>query len=301
MARLDAYRSKRRFDKTPEPQGGLAATDDAIFVIQKHRASHLHYDLRLQVGDTLRSWAVPEGPCLDPKVRRFAKQVEDHPLDYASFEGRIPAGQYGAGEVIVWDQGTWVTTADAEAALENGELKFRLAGEKLSGGWMLKRLPDDPTNWLLIKERDIAVRPLAEYDVLVERPDSVLSSKRVAEAAKPRKAVKPAKAEKIAGARKADMPAKWKPQLAGQADLPPKGGEWLHEIKFDGYRTLAFINAGKVRLITRNGLEWTKRYAPLDKAFLKLGCETAIIDGEIAVQDVRGVTVLSDLEAALST
>src|ERR1700754_2342555 len=165
MARLDAYRKKRRFDKTPEPEGG-APSGDTIFVIQKHRASHLHYDLRLQVGDTLRSWAVPEGPCLDPKVRRFAKQVEDHPLDYASFEGRIPEGQYGAGEVIVWDRGTWVTTTDAEAALEKGELKFRLAGEKLSGGWMLKRLPDDPTNWLLIKERDIAVRPVGEYDVL---------------------------------------------------------------------------------------------------------------------------------------
>lgn len=284
------------------PQGGHGSPDDTIFVIQKHRASHLHYDLRLQVGDTLRSWAAPEGPCLDPKVRRFAKQVEDHPLDYAAFEGRIPEGQYGAGEVIVWDKGTWVTTADAETALEKGELKFRLAGEKLAGGWMLKRLPDDPTNWLLIKERDIAVRPLGEYDVLVEQPDSVLSSGRV-ETAKParaRKSVRPVKPEKIAGARKAEMPVRWKPQLAGQAGMPPEGAEWLHEIKFDGYRTLAFVDSGKVRLITRNGLDWTKRYAPLDNAFLKLKCETAIIDGEIAIQDVRGVTVFSDLDAALA-
>src|SRR5689334_15330994 len=171
MARLDAYRSRRQFDKTPEPQGGRGEGEETIFVIQKHRASHLHYDLRLQLGDTLRSWAVPEGPCLDPKIRRFAKQVEDHPLDYATFEGRIPVGQYGAGEVIVWDRGTWVTTAEPEAALKKGELKFRLAGEKLSGGWMLKRLPDDPTNWLLIKERDIAARPMSEFNVLVERPE----------------------------------------------------------------------------------------------------------------------------------
>ncbi|HEY3889294.1 MAG TPA: DNA polymerase ligase N-terminal domain-containing protein, partial [Caulobacteraceae bacterium] len=162
---IDTYRAKRRFARTPEPQGGATASDELIFVVQKHHARRMHYDLRLQIGDTLKSWAVPEGPCLDPKVRRFAKLVEDHPMDYAAFEGRIPDGEYGAGTVIVWDRGTWVTLADPAAAFEAGEIKFRLSGEKLAGGWMLKRLPDDPTNWLLIKERDPAVRPIAEYDV----------------------------------------------------------------------------------------------------------------------------------------
>src|SRR5258708_33951412 len=162
----------------------------------------MHYDLRLEIGGTVRSWAVPEGPCLDPKVRRFAKLVEDHPLDYANFEGRIPSGNYGAGTVIVWDRGTWVTLADPETALADGELKFRLSGEKLSGGWMLKRLPDDPTNWLLIKERDLAARPLAEYDVLKEAPDSAITGRPVDEVpdAQKRKIVK-RKPDKIAGAR----------------------------------------------------------------------------------------------------
>ncbi len=179
---LEVYRAKRRFAQTPEPRGGAALSDEAIFVIQKHHAQRLHYDLRLQIGDALKSWAVPEGPCLDPKVRRFAKQVEDHPLEYATFEGRIPAGNYGAGTVIVWDRGTWVTLVDPEEALAAGEIKFRLSGEKLAGGWMLKRLPDDPTNWLLIKERDVAARPLAEFDVVKEQPNSVVTGRPVDEA-----------------------------------------------------------------------------------------------------------------------
>jgi bifunctional non-homologous end joining protein LigD len=134
---LSAYRAKRRFSQTPEPSGSAAAADEVIFVIQKHHARRMHYDLRLQLGDTLKSWAVPEGPCLDPKVRRFAKLVEDHPLEYATFEGRIPAGNYGAGTVIVWDRGTWVTLADPGQVLAAREIKFRLPGEKLAGGWML--------------------------------------------------------------------------------------------------------------------------------------------------------------------
>src|SRR5512143_4027808 len=138
---LSAYRAKRRFSETPEPTGGEPGADP-IFVIQKHHARRLHYDLRLEIGGALKSWAVPEGPCLDSKVRRFAKLVEDHPLDYATFEGRNPEGNYGAGTVIVWDRGTWVTLADPEAALAAGELKFRLSGEKLAGGWTLVRLPD---------------------------------------------------------------------------------------------------------------------------------------------------------------
>src|SRR5258708_18451710 len=190
----------------------------------------MHYDLRLEIGGALRSWAVPEGPCLDPKVRRFAKLVEDHPLDYASFEGRIPAGNYGAGTVIVWDRGTFVTLADPDAALKAGELKFRLTGEKLKGGWTLVRLPDDPTNWLLIKERDIAARPLAEYDVLKEEPNSVVTGRPVDEPPPEKKKVERVKPSELAGAREAEMPSRWSPQLASQADRAPQGKGWVHEI-----------------------------------------------------------------------
>jgi bifunctional non-homologous end joining protein LigD len=269
-------------------------------VIQKHHARRMHYDLRLEMGGTLKSWAVPEGPCLDPKVRRFAKLVEDHPLDYASFEGRIPTGNYGAGTVIIWDRGTWVTLADPETALAAGEIKFRLAGEKLAGGWMLVRLQDDPTNWLLIKERDPSARPLAEYDVLEAEPNSAVTGRPVDEPPIERKRPPARKAAKIAGALAAPLPAKWKPQLADTADAPPRGAGWLHEIKYDGYRTLVFIESGKVRLVTRNGHDWTHRYGALAKAFARLPCKSALIDGEVVVQDPRGVTSINLLEDALS-
>ncbi len=299
---LDAYRAKRKFNKTPEPKGGSGGAGAPIFVIQKHHARRMHYDLRLEIGGALRSWAVPEGPCLDPKVRRFAKLVEDHPLDYARFEGRIPAGNYGAGTVIVWDRGTWVTlAADPEEAIASGELKFRLSGEKLSGGLTLVRLPDDPTNWLLIKERDIAAKPLAEYDVLEEEPNSVITGRPVDEPPPPeKKRAAPKKPGEIAGARKTAMPQRWSPQLATPSEFAPKTSGWIHEIKYDGYRTIVFFDHGKVRLITRNGHDWTKRYAAVAKALEKLPCETAILDGEIVVQDPRGITSLDLLEQALS-
>lgn len=298
---LDRYKEKRRFDKTPEPTGGRSAVHDPIFVIQKHHARRMHYDLRLQIGNSLRSWAVPEGPCLDPKVRRFAKLVEDHPLDYATFEGRIPDGNYGAGTVIVWDRGTWVTLADdANKALEDGELKFRLAGEKLSGGWTLVRLSDEPTNFLLIKERDVAARPLADYDVLKEQPNSVITGRPVDDVPSIRKRDRPLTAQKVSGGVVRAMPTRWSPQLPTLSQTVPKIGRWVHEIKYDGYRTLVFFDHGKVRLFTRNGHDWTKRYTALAKAFEKLPCESAIVDGEVVVQDPRGVSSLNLLEAALS-
>jgi bifunctional non-homologous end joining protein LigD len=324
---LEVYRAKRKFGQTPEPKGGVARGDAPIFVVQKHSARRLHYDFRLQIGDTLKSWAVPEGPCLDPKVKRFAKLVEDHPMDYASFEGSIPDGNYGAGTVIVWDRGTWVTLADdPNEALKNGELKFRLAGTKLAGGWTLVQLKDDPTNFLLIKERDIEARPIAEYDVLKEEPNSAItgrpvedpsdavwtSSRPAKSSAKTRSAAKkeaeptaakkiaPPKAEKLEGAREKEFPKTWSPQLAGSLEAPPTGENWLHEIKYDGYRTLAFFDRGKVKLLTRNGHDWTKRYSALAKAFEKLPCKTAIVDGEVVVQDPRGITSLNLLEEALS-
>jgi len=304
-ADLDRYRAKRRFGETPEPGsgvgGGVATGDAPIFVIQKHKARRLHYDLRLEIGGALRSWAVPEGPCLDPKVRRFAKLVEDHPLEYGAFEGRIPDGNYGAGTVIVWDRGTYVSLKEPEEALAAGELKFRLAGDKLTGGWTLVQLKDDPTNWLLIKERDPSARPLADYDVLVEEPDSVITGKPVDEPEPaPRKVVRRKAPGKIAGAVEAPLPVKWRPQLATPVDAAPRGKGWVHEIKYDGYRTLVFLEGGKARLVTRNGHDWTHRYSALAKAFEKLPCNDALIDGEVVVQDPRGVTSLNLLEAALS-
>jgi len=303
---LDTYRAKRRFNRTPEPAGSVGSTDAPRFVIQKHHARQMHYDLRLEMGGTLKSWAVPQGPCLDPKVKRFAKLVEDHPIEYGAFEGRIPAGNYGAGTVIIWDHGTYVTQKDPEQGLADGEIKFRLVGEKLDGGWTLVRLKDDPTNWLLIKERDPSARPLADYDVLIEQPDSVVTGKPVDEPPpEPRKPVRRRAAGKIAGAVAAPLPVKWKPQLASPVELAPRGKGWIHEIKYDGYRTLVFFDAAqpagrRVKLITRNGHDWTHRYSALAKAFEKLPCKAALLDGEVVVQDPRGITSLNLLEHALS-
>lgn len=311
MSDLGPYKAKRRFGVTSEPEGAPAPArrDGMTFVVQKHHARRLHYDFRLEINGALRSWAVPEGPCLDTKVRRLAVQTEDHPMEYGSFEGRIPSGQYGAGVVIVWDNGTWVTLEnDIEAALKAGELKFRLLGHKLRGGWTLVRLKDGPKNWLLIKERDEEVRPLAEYDVLKEAPNSVITGMSVEELARkapplprasPKKATAP-KLAKMAGAKLGAMPGKVAPQLASQVDAPPEGPGWVHEIKYDGYRTIARIENGAVTLYTRNQHDWTKRYGVLADAFKKLPCKSAVLDGEIAVQDARGVTSIAMLEQALS-
>jgi DNA ligase D len=309
MPDLKRYRSKRRFDVTTEPEGaaGGRETDEPSFVVQKHAARRLHYDFRLEIAGALKSWAVPEGPCLDPKVRRLAVAVEDHPLEYGGFEGRIPSGQYGAGGVIVWDRGAWVTLADDPLeALAAGELKMRLAGEKLRGGWTLVRLARDPKNWLLIKERDDEARALADYDVLVEQPLSVLSGLAVedlkqSDAAPPTTTtVEPVRPERIQGAKRATMPTQVAPQLAGVADAAPQGEGWLHEIKYDGYRTIVRIADGEARLFTRNKHDWTHRYRALADAFKRVPCETALIDGEVAVQDPRGVTSIALLETALS-
>ncbi len=310
---LERYRKKRDFAKTREPAGAKAATAERVFVVQKHAARRLHYDLRLQFGDTLKSWAVPQGPSLDPKVRRLAVQTEDHPLEYADFEERIPKGQYGGGAMIVWDRGTWVPMADPDEDYRKGTLKFRLAGEKLGGGWMLVRLKrkegERGDNWLLIKERDPYARPEAEGNIVDERPESVLSGRRVEELAKaetpaasaPRARRRPMpKLASLTGARRADLRQEVRPLLASPAAQAPDGDGWLHEIKFDGYRTIARIDRGEVRLITRSGLDWTERYGVLAQAFQELSCEQALIDGEIVVQDERGVSNFSALQDALS-
>jgi DNA ligase D len=307
---LERYREKRDFSRTHEPPGGKVAPGTSLFVVQKHAARRLHYDLRLQFGDTLKSWAVPNGPSLDPKARRLAVHVEDHPLEYVDFEAQIPKGQYGAGGMIVWDRGTWIPMDDPEEGYRKGSFKFRLDGEKLGGGWTLVRLKpkdgDRGDNWLLIKERDPFARPGSDAAILEERPESVLSGRRVEDLAQPEPATIPARRREaveplsLKGARKAPLPKAFRPQLAAQASRVPDGEEWLHEIKFDGYRTIARIDQGNLTLITRSGLDWTDRYGVLAKAFQGLACQQALIDGEIVVQDEHGIASFAALQDALS-
>ncbi|HEX3203390.1 MAG TPA: DNA polymerase ligase N-terminal domain-containing protein, partial [Nitrospiraceae bacterium] len=182
---LATYRRKRNFSRTPEPDGGAHSTKGAgagrHYVIQKHAARRLHYDLRLEDGGVLKSWAVPKGPSLDPKEKRLAVEVEDHPIEYGSFEGVIPEGEYGAGRVLLWDRGHWIPQGDAAEGLQKGRLKFRLEGEKLQGGWNLVRLRNreegGKPNWLLIKEDDETAAAQSERNILEERPESVASGK----------------------------------------------------------------------------------------------------------------------------
>lgn len=306
--KLRSYRGKRDFSKTSEPAGGAVASGSTRFVVHKHSATADHYDLRLEHDGVLLSWAVPRGPSLNPADKRLAVHTEDHPIEYIDFEGVIPEGEYGGGPMIVWDTGDWAPMEDVDAGLRKGGFKFRLWGEKLKGGWMLTKLKgrpgdNDKENWLLLKEHDPAVD--TETDILAERPESVksgLTTEQLLEAAKP-KPVKTIKASSVDGAVKAPPPEQVEPQLAASATEPPqetKASHWLHEIKFDGYRTIAHVIDGKVKLITRSGIDWTKRYGDLPKEFAKLPVKQAIIDGEIVVLDEKGISRFSALQDALS-
>lgn len=302
---LQRYRTKRNFHKTSEPAGAVDEPGGNRFVVHKHAATADHYDLRLELNGVLKSWAVPKGPSLNPADKRFAAETEDHPVEYLDFEGVIPAGEYGGGPMIVWDTGTWAPMGDPEEHLRNGDFKFRLWGEKLKGGWMLARLKkkseDDTTGWLLFKERDPSAS--TEGDVLVDRPESVKSGRRIEELVAPPRLPRSAKLKpgSFKGAVAAPMPLRLEPQLATSVADPPEGDHWLHEIKFDGYRTLVHLDAGKATLITRAGLDWTGRYGNLPRAFETLPCKTAVIDGEIVVPDDKGIARFAALQDALST
>ncbi len=311
---LEQYRTKRDFSKTTEPAGKVPrgkAGAGGIFVVQKHAATRLHYDFRLEHDGVLWSWAVTRGPSLDPHEKRLAVHVEDHPIDYASFEGTIPKGEYGGGSVIVWDEGTWTPEHDPAAGMKKGHIDFELKGEKLNGKWHLVRLKPRPgekkDNWLLIKSDDAAARP--GEDILKERPESVKSGLTVeqvgegkaARGEKPRvwHSNKPA-----SGKAKREMAAKLafiEPALATlERDAPP-GKEWLHEVKFDGYRMQAQIAGTEIRLLTRAGLDWTNRFGgEILAALARLKCSDAILDGEIVVLADNGVSSFSLLQAALS-
>ncbi len=319
---LARYWAKRDFALTTEPRGEpVEAGSEALsFVVQKHAASRLHYDFRLELDGVLLSWAVPKGPSYDPADKRIAIHVEDHPLAYGSFEGTIPPRQYGAGEVIVWDRGTWEPVGDPRQGMAAGKLVFELHGQKLEGRWELVKIAkpgERQEPWILFKKRDAQARPKADYDVLTALPDSVIG--------KPLKPLKPQEAEpgkpakgarsaakttsgthtatsaEVAGAVKAPMPATLSPQLATLATALPASGRWLFEIKFDGYRIMTRIEGGKARLITRGGHDWSDRMPALVKAFEALGLRSAWLDGEIVVLGANGAPDFNALQKAFDS
>jgi len=327
---LSAYRAKRNFSKTLEPSGAdpPAPSHRPRFVVQKHAARRLHYDLRLEFDGVFKSWAVTRGPSLDPADKRLAVEVEDHPLDYGDFEGSIPHGEYGGGTVQLWDRGYWTPEGEgsAQEALDKGDLKFTLDGTRLHGSWVLVRMRTDRsggkrTNWLLIKHRDAAAHP-GDADALLDADRSVASGRTLDEIAagtgKPPKPFMTAKA-RAPNAKAPPMPAKTpppramprakpalvdkipgfiEPQLAELVDRPPEGDRWAHEAKLDGYRAQVKVSAGVAVIRTRTGLDWTARFAAVAADAGKL--PDCVIDGEIVALDERGLPSFSALQAALS-
>lgn len=351
MSSLAKYHRKRDFAKTAEPKGRVATKPRAkprgglSFVVQKHAASHLHYDFRLEFDGVLKSWAVPKGPSLDPGVKALAMEVEDHPVEYGKFEGTIPEGEYGGGTVMLWDRGTWEPMDDAEptavrAALKKGHLKFTLHGERLTGGWTLQRIRIERgrAQWLLIKRTDDAAVPGDGHGVEERETTSVdtdrsmdeiaagnrewtksgartkkqtkeksaLKTPAVKKAAKKtakaprakRSAKKKRDAGELEGAKRGTVPKDFTPQLATLSDAVPDGDEWLHEMKFDGYRILAEKDSRGVRLVTRNGNDWTRKFPQLVAAVEALPF-VCVLDGELCAVDERGVTHFQKLQNAI--
>ncbi|CAM2859007.1 MULTISPECIES: DNA ligase D [Pseudomonas] len=292
---LSEYNRKRDFGITAEPAGEAPAAKRKAsalsFVIQKHDARNLHYDFRLELDGVLKSWAVPKGPSLDPSQKRLAVHVEDHPLSYGAFEGSIAPGQYGAGDVIVWDRGIWQPHDEPHKAYAAGKLKFTLVGEKLSGDWALVRTrlkgSGDKQQWLLIKEQDPQARPAADYDIVRDQPESVLSGAVVGTPKSPKKHEKAATA----------LPQQLTPQLATLVDRAP-AGDWLYEIKFDGYRMLTRIRDGEVRLFSRNGNDWTDRLPRQVKALQALKLKDSWLDGEVVSLNADGLPDFQALQNA---
>ena len=330
--KLALYRSKRNFDVTAEPSGEAPtpASQRLRYVIQKHAATRLHWDLRLELDGVFRSWAVTRGPSLDPHDRRLAVEVEDHPIGYGDFEGTIPKGEYGGGTVQLWDRGYWAPEPgyDAAKALKDGHLKFVMEGERLHGGWALVRMEDDKPgakrhNWLLIKHRDDAAEDAEAQSALMADDRSVASGRSMDEIAdgrgakpKPFIMAKPGKADAVwhsepdrAAApqatpqakpktKAAAMPAFVEPQLCKSVERPPAGKGWAHEIKFDGYRVQLRVSGGKAAIRTRKGLDWTAKFAAIAREAADL--PDCMIDGEICALDHDGQPNFAALQAALS-
>jgi bifunctional non-homologous end joining protein LigD len=327
---LSVYRAKRDFSKTDEPAGKTRAASSPRlrYVIQKHAARRLHYDLRLELDGVFKSWAVTRGPSLDPADKRLAVEVEDHPLDYGDFEGTIPKGEYGGGTVQLWDRGYWIPEGGGspQDAFERGDLKFSLDGARLHGSWVLVRMRGDRyggkrTNWLLIKHRDAGARP-GDADELLEEDRSVASGRTLQQIAdgigkRPKpfmlgsakaaradavwttkhaaKSSPPAPREPLIAAK---IPNFVEPQFAKLVDRPPEGSGWAHEAKLDGYRAQIRVTQGESRIRTRTGLDWTDRFAAIAKDAGAL--PDCLIDGEVAALDERGLPSFGALQAALS-
>ncbi len=363
MAGLKTYHAKRRFGVTAEPKGKVGKRKGNAFVIQKHDATRLHYDLRLELDGVMKSWAVTRGPSLVPGEKRLAVEVEDHPIEYNKFEGTIPEGEYGGGTVMIWDRGTWTPEHDPHKGLAKGHLDLILDGEKLHGGWHLVRMHRRPNekrnNWLLIKQHDAAERSPRDKDILKEKPLSVVSGRDLDQIAESKKvwhsnrsvkdnvaalakggrrsatkkraakkttakkaakkvarkkprartaAIKPIRkrskagqlGDALAGAPKGALPSFLPPCLATLSETAPTAATWLHEIKFDGYRLEARLDKGKVKLLTRRGLDWTRKFPAVAAAIAALPAERALIDGEVVVEGADGVSSFSLLQQALS-
>ncbi|QQM31055.1 DNA ligase D [Martelella lutilitoris] len=301
--RLAEYVTRRDFSRTGEPGRGTrrkSRKDKLSFVVQKHDASRLHYDFRLEWDGTLLSWAVTRGPSDDPREKRLAVRTEDHPLDYAGFEGTIPKDQYGGGTVMVWDRGTWEPVGDPEQGLSEGKLKFRLKGERMNGGWALVRMrgrkSERRENWLLIKERDGMAGD--EADHLTGTFETSVKTGRLLDAIE--QDGKPKRTGSKSGSSGGKMPKFRKPQLATLYDAVPEGESWIHETKFDGYRCIAAVGKGGPRFFTRSGQDWTDKYQALADAFDALEGESLLLDGEIMAADVpKNGSAFSALQAAL--
>jgi bifunctional non-homologous end joining protein LigD len=360
---LETYRKKRTFGVTAEPRGHKGPRGGNRYVIQKHAARRLHYDLRLELDGVMKSWAVTRGPSLDPGEKRLAVHVEDHPIEYNAFEGTIPQGEYGGGTVMIWDRGHWVPDGDPHKGYAKGHLDFVLAGKKLRGRWHLVRMrsrerdrqKSHHENWLLIKGKDEESRPGRAKDILDEKPlsaatgrsmDEIAAGKgkkrvwhsnrgtgkappkprlqsqrefraqlaqaasRAKSKAKPARALRAKSAAAKLATRKSTRGPKQKtsrvvlpgfvpPSLATLHTAPPAGADWLHEIKFDGYRIEAGLDHGKVRLLTRKELDWTHRFGRIAKAVAALPAETALLDGELVVENDQGISSFSMLQADL--
>jgi bifunctional non-homologous end joining protein LigD len=302
---IATYRAKRDFSATPEPKGRARgrAGGGLLFVVQKH-ASHragLHWDFRLEHDGALWSWAVPKGPSLDPAERRMAIHVEDHPIDYADFQGDIPAGAYGGGHVETWDRGTWQPLDDPAEGMRKGEIKFVLSGRRLNGRFTLVRLRNRDKRkaeaWFLIKGHDEAAREGADAAAL-ERTIPLADGR-------PRRSRSKTKRASVTNAPAPDAvrgvpPRDQAPQLCKLATVPPRGADWLSDVKFDGYRLLAWLDGGSVRLLTRNGLDWTARFPSLAKALARIEVASALLDGEVVALRADGKTSFADLQNALS-
>jgi bifunctional non-homologous end joining protein LigD len=350
MVGLKTYRGKRRFGVTAEPKGRVARKRGYAYVIQKHAATRLHYDLRLELDGVMKSWAVTRGPSLVPSEKRLAVEVEDHPIDYNKFEGTIPKGEYGGGTVMVWDRGTWTPEGDPHKGLKKGHLAFTLDGAKLRGAWHLvrlrKRTGEKRNNWLLIKSDDEEARTPRDKDILDEADFSIKTGRSMDEIAAGKQATakekasmrkvlastkkkmaasktepsrktrkKPAsaqllqkheritgqKAPALKGAKRARLPAFVEPCLASLGDKAPDSGNWIHEIKFDGYRLQARLEHGKVKLLTRKGLDWTRKFPGIADAVAELDADTALIDGELVVEGDNGITSFSLLQEELKS